>query len=602
MAKISALPLEASPDGSETVVLVKNNVTRRAALGGIVDAAAAPHVAAAQMARDQVVDMVEAQRIFVDLPLADAEGATNDGQFFKLVDSAEGIAEVRRRTATGSDLLYSEATTAALASVGATMIGTRSPYSGAEVRFQSDTNAERVSVTDFGSVISDAAGAFAKAFAAAAEYGRSVCIPKLDAGLKYAIQGDLQVPEGMRLSGAGSGSGSSRKEPGSVLEFEDGALLMKDAGGVTLDNLRIRRVGSIAGPAIDFAATITGTARNVLNDVSVIGSTGIGARFSGGWLFSWFNPYIRQCEIGILVEEGSFTTGMNSMSLFGGEIQSCATAGIVLDRCKQFNVVGTAIEGNGMGLGLGRSAAAVNILAYFEANAGGHIMPYSHDGGAAGVAQCVVIQGGTYIYKGSGPAVTAIDIPLCRQFHMQPGVWVNGYQALAEPLIHVKDVGDSNRAYGSIGGISVDCPADRVLQNDCISFGEETRRHFYLNAETPDDAASQIYKLPLIRGGAGRRNPSTIASIIFHLDVTTAGSVVLSAQRRDAAGATIGGTVNSTQTVTPGYNRLSVALQDTDDVAFIEVFRPGQTLPDTAAGVTIVDVEVITYENRVKVV
>ncbi|GEM_PF-2611286 len=116
MAKITQLPLEPLPDGSETVVMVKDNVTRRAALGGIVGAAVAPHVAAAQLARDQAADMVEVQRIFVDLPLADAEAATAEGQFFKLIDSARGLAEIRLRNATGSEKLYDEVTAAALAS------------------------------------------------------------------------------------------------------------------------------------------------------------------------------------------------------------------------------------------------------------------------------------------------------------------------------------------------------------------------------------------------------------------------------------------------------------------------------------------------------
>lgn len=593
--------IEASPDHSEAVEIMKSSITRRTALGGIMGAAAAPHVTNPQSARDPAADMNEVRRIFVDLPLSEAEAATLQGQLFKLVYSDSGIAQVRRRTATGSDKLYEEATTAALASPdGAALVGQRAPYPNSVPRTMRDKSAETVSVSDFGSVASDAGSAFAKAFAAAAEYGRSLYIPKLDAGQKYAIEGDLLIPEGMRIIGAGSGSGSSRQEPGSVLEFEDGGMLMRDAAGVTLDNLRIRRVGS-RGPAIDFSATVNGTARNVLNDVSVIGSPGPGVRLAGTWLLAWFNPYIRQCDIGILAEEGAFATGVNSFSTFGGEIQSCATAGIVLDVCKQFNLVGTAVEGNGIGIGLGRSAAAVSILGYFEANYNGHIMPYSHNGGAAGVAQCLVVQGGTHIHKGSASATTAIDIPRCRQFHMQAGVWITGYQDIAEPLIHIQDAGGSNPAFGSLDGISVDCPPEFVLKNDCVSFGEETRRHFYLNATTLDNATSIRYKLPIVRGGAGQRNPSAIVSIIFHLDVAGEGHVVLSIVRREVSGAAIGPQVNSVQPVVVGYNRLSVATQDTDNIAYIDVFRPGQTARDTATGVTILDVEVLTYENRVKV-
>lgn len=154
MAKITQLPLEPSPDGSETVVMVKDNVTRRAALGGIVGAAVAPHVAAAQLARDQAADMVEVQRIFVDLDIAEAEATTVAGQFFKLVDSAAGTAAVYRRTASGSEELYQEATAAALASPdpgkGGAMLGFSQSDAAAVARTISDKLSESVSVKDFG--------------------------------------------------------------------------------------------------------------------------------------------------------------------------------------------------------------------------------------------------------------------------------------------------------------------------------------------------------------------------------------------------------------------------------------------------------------------
>lgn len=95
--------------------MVKDGLTRRGALGGMVGAAAAPHVAAAQLAYDQVADMIEVQRIFIDLDLADAEAATTDGQFFKRVDSEAKTVTMYRREAVGSTELYSDATSAALA-------------------------------------------------------------------------------------------------------------------------------------------------------------------------------------------------------------------------------------------------------------------------------------------------------------------------------------------------------------------------------------------------------------------------------------------------------------------------------------------------------
>lgn len=484
---------------------------------------------------------------------------------------------------------------------GAALVAYKAPYTDTVSRTIGGKFPDVVGVTDFGAPISDATTAFTKAFAAAAEYGRDLYIPKLDAGAKYSLAGDLLVPEAMRICGGGSGSGTDREPPGSLLEFTDGSLLCQDAGGLTLENLRVSRVGTV-GPALDFAATTVGTARNVLNNVSVVGSPGIGARFSGGWLLSWFNPYVRQCaDIGILVEEGSFVTGMNSMSLFGGEIQSCTNAGIVLDRCKQFNLVGTAVEGNGIGLGLGKSVESVNILGYFEANYNGNIIPYSHNGGSAGVAQCVVVQGGSYFLRGSSGPDTTIDIPLCRQFHMEPGVRVRGYAAATDPIIHVADVGDSLRAYGSIEGISIDCPPELVLQNDAQFFGKETRRHFYLNATTSDTATS-LYKVPVWKGPSERRNPSAKAVVILHLNVTTGGVAVFSCGGRTSAGGTASTQVNNSATVIAGYNRVTMTIDDSEDIAYIDVWRSGASGSDTAVGVVITSVEVLTYENSVKVV
>ncbi len=70
---------------------------------------------AAGLARDQAADLVLPANIFIDVPLATAEAAVANGTAFKLVDSGTGLVSVRRRTPGGSNLLYQEATTAALA-------------------------------------------------------------------------------------------------------------------------------------------------------------------------------------------------------------------------------------------------------------------------------------------------------------------------------------------------------------------------------------------------------------------------------------------------------------------------------------------------------
>lgn len=132
MPKISALPAVADLTGDETVVLVKDGETRRGPIGGLVDAAVEPSLtamalslAAAQLARDQAADLVDNANIFIDIPLATAEAAVAAGISFKLVSSATGLADVRRRTPGGSELLYQEATKAALEGMlGASFLGT----------------------------------------------------------------------------------------------------------------------------------------------------------------------------------------------------------------------------------------------------------------------------------------------------------------------------------------------------------------------------------------------------------------------------------------------------------------------------------------------
>ena len=80
---------------------------------------------AAELARDQAADLVDPANIFVDVSLGTAEAAVANGVTFKLVDSGTGLAQVRQRIPSGSDLLYNEATAAALASdSGLGLLGT----------------------------------------------------------------------------------------------------------------------------------------------------------------------------------------------------------------------------------------------------------------------------------------------------------------------------------------------------------------------------------------------------------------------------------------------------------------------------------------------
>lgn len=195
MAKITQLPLAATPDGSETVVMVKDNITRRAALGGLVGAAVAPHVSAAELARDQAAQLVMPENRFVaaslDAAVTLGEAGTETGTYFIAVGEAEGEAEVRLRTEDGSDLIYTEITKAAFGSsapgkgAGLVAFGTRTVFDGL---------ADVINILDRG-VIADNTADNALALSAAADEARSsgkaLYCPRLAGSIYLASAVDL---------------------------------------------------------------------------------------------------------------------------------------------------------------------------------------------------------------------------------------------------------------------------------------------------------------------------------------------------------------------------------------------------------------------------
>ncbi|WP_446655217.1 hypothetical protein, partial [Blastomonas sp.] len=93
MTKISLLTPEYDLDGNEQVVMVKDGVTRRAAVSGLVGAAVAPALAGAEEARDDAVNAKDlallaaiAQGPFVDT--ATGIAATANGDYFFTVNPA----------------------------------------------------------------------------------------------------------------------------------------------------------------------------------------------------------------------------------------------------------------------------------------------------------------------------------------------------------------------------------------------------------------------------------------------------------------------------------------------------------------------------------
>lgn len=129
MSKISALTPADDLDGSEQVVLVKNGVTRRGAVGALVAASVAPHVDAAELA---AATALAASNYYgtatygtMAAAIAAGEAATAPGGLFS-VDDANGNLLYRERTAGGSVEVARTLTPGSLASeAGAEQIGTR---------------------------------------------------------------------------------------------------------------------------------------------------------------------------------------------------------------------------------------------------------------------------------------------------------------------------------------------------------------------------------------------------------------------------------------------------------------------------------------------
>ncbi|MBU1605811.1 MAG: hypothetical protein KKE77_13330 [Alphaproteobacteria bacterium] len=199
MANISHLPLANEPSGSETIAMVQNGQTRRGAIGALVSSLAAPHVAASTLALDQAADPVLPANIFIDVTLATAEAAVAIGTTFKIVETATGQATIYKRTGSGSTELYSEATTAALASsIGTKLVRGKLDAEAAKVRSQAEKNADFVNVLDF----LDDSTSFTAALAAACAVSLVVRLPEGE----FEVEGDgCPVRRGQIIIGAGSG-------------------------------------------------------------------------------------------------------------------------------------------------------------------------------------------------------------------------------------------------------------------------------------------------------------------------------------------------------------------------------------------------------------
>lgn len=165
--------------------MAMDNVTRRGALGGMVGAAVATRVNSAEIKGLEAADMIEVKRIFIDIHLADAEAATQPGQFFKLIDTEAGVATIYRRKTDGSDMLYQELDAVALAAAeqgkGAALVGWRHSADLATRTVDSKLRELPVSIMDAESAdptgSSDSTAAIQSAYEKAQSTGRALYVP-----------------------------------------------------------------------------------------------------------------------------------------------------------------------------------------------------------------------------------------------------------------------------------------------------------------------------------------------------------------------------------------------------------------------------------------
>lgn len=460
--------------------------------------------------------------------------------------------------------------------------------SGAVTRSCQDKMRDWLSVRDFGATgdgITDDVTAFAAAIAASDNQGKALFVP---AG-QYSLHGSLNWPAGLTIFGEGRGS---------CLNFVDGGLEASDVDYICGRDFVVSRTG-LTGPAIKFSDGGTGFRRNYLDNVGVSGSSGNGVEISSGWLFTWVNPYVHNCLIGLLIEIGGVaTTGLNSASLIGGEFQANSVAGVVLDTCKQFNMVGTCIEGCGIGLGIGRNCSSMSVLGYFESNSGGHIAPYANNGGASGIAASLVIQGGTNFTRGTAGSSPAISVTGCRQFIVEDGVRFGGYALQTSPLIEVAEAGDTNPAVGYIGQIYTDSAPGLTIQNDCRQFGRLERLDYAPGSALAADAITTV-RLP-VQPLSTLTNPAAYLKVYISVDSPSAGGAAFAVRVRDAAGNLVGAQANVTPMLAAGFNQFVVNLQDSDSVVALELVRSGTSAGDTAPSFTLLGVTLERHTNRVK--
>ncbi|MFP0866931.1 hypothetical protein ACLD0L_00050 [Acinetobacter baumannii] len=409
---------------------------------------------------------------------------------------------------------------------------------------------------------------------------------------EYKIKQDFQITAKTKITSEGDLS---------VLNFEDCQFKLNDCNFLEFDNFTIKRTGTVVGYAVEARGINIGFRRIYFNGTKIMGSTGGGIVTSGAWIMTWINPFIHETNgYGLLAEKGAYETGINNLTLIGGEIYH-ASIGLALDCFKQLQIVGTAIEGNfDLGIGVGSQAGEMSILGYFEANQAGHIGGFSHKGGSKGNIQNISILAGSYFLRGLYNQNMAIRLENLRQITIQDGVGFRGYAANTQPMITLTDPEDSAKAQGSIGVIRTDCPLNLVLAGNCRYIGRFTTRSLYTQKILPDTGNSEL-NIFIQNPSDENLIKSKAANIDLNFKVTTAGGIALTFLFYDSAGNQVFPFISRTASASSGMYtyRLEITTLWTSAVRYIVVRRRGDDAADTATGVELVSVDVQEYVNRI---
>lgn len=262
---------------------MKDDLTRRTAIGGLAGVGVASLAVAAQLGRDRTAEATSAGNIFVGATvgsaLAAAEAVVAKGTYFKAVGRTDNAVEWRLRTAAGSQLLYSEITGAALASDrGFTLIRGKRGEPGTFARTAAQMEAagitdRQISVMhwidpDFDSAIRDKT--LGEDISGMIQRGLDHGARSFPAGHYYCTSG-LKIPHWAHLIGEGYQPGAPPSDSAVNLKFKlaDGVALACGYNP-TFENLFFTNV---AGTFDDDQDLLTGTSAaciSLLDNVTLV--------------------------------------------------------------------------------------------------------------------------------------------------------------------------------------------------------------------------------------------------------------------------------------------------------------------------------------------